>query len=110
MRCPSRSFPNQADENYMYQIPIPTAVQEDDKSIELLRLFAKSEGQEFAINVHYKDPAAWGILISDLLHHLAWAYERKGHDPDLTFRRILEALNAELEETTEGSATEDQGT
>lgn len=85
----------------MYLLPVPDAVLRDDESVELLRVFAKSEGQEFTINVRYKDPAAWGLLMADLLHHLSAAYEQKGHDPDGVFRSILQAFRAELEESTD---------
>lgn len=85
----------------MFELPVPDAVLKDDQSFELLRIFAKSQGQEFAINVRYENPAAWGILIADLVHHLSFAYEAKGHDPDEVFRSILEAFRAELETSTD---------
>ena len=85
----------------MLELPIPESSLTDPKATELVRIWAKSQGQDFVINVHYQDPMVWGILIVDLIHQVSLAYEEIGKDPDETFRRILEGLRAELAHSTD---------
>jgi len=50
----------------------------------------------------WDDPAAWGIMLSDLMHHIADAYQRERRlDPVTTLARIKAGLDAELSSPTD---------
>lgn len=69
-----------------------------DQTPLILRVARNEDGQQFEINVNvWDDPAAWGLLIADLITHVAVAYSRKlGNPPTDNANRIIEGLNAEL--------------
>lgn len=52
----------------------------------------------------WEDPAAWGILISDIVKHLSIAIEQRGGGSAAdNFERILEGLRAELSDKAENA-------
>jgi hypothetical protein len=49
-----------------------------------------------------KDPAGWGLVLADVMRHLANAYEQvEGRDRSRTFERIRAGLEAELSSPTD---------
>jgi len=54
------------------QLQIPEAATQDPKSCELLRVWVANKGQHVSLRAGvWKDPAAWGIMLSDLMQHVA---------------------------------------
>lgn len=88
-----------ADRN---QLLIPDAARKDPKSFELLRVWVADQGQHIAVRTEvWEDPAAWGIMLSDLAKHIANYYQQdRGVDRSKTLQRIKAALDAELSSPT----------
>jgi hypothetical protein len=89
------------------ELPIPP-VAKSDGGRELLRVWAASGVQHVSIATGiWKDPAAWGIMIVDLMKHISKAYEQTaGFPTSETFQRIIEGMQAELSEPTDSPTGE----
>ncbi|MFY9953266.1 DUF5076 domain-containing protein [Bradyrhizobium sp.] len=85
------------------QLLIPDAAQTDPKSFELLRVWIANKGQHVSLRTGvWSDPAAWGIMLADLVRHVANAYQQDaGLDQLKTLQRIKAALDAELGSPTD---------
>ncbi len=85
------------------EIQVPEAAQNDANSFELLRVWVANKGQHVSLRVGvWQDPASWGIMLSDLIQHIANAYhQEEGMNKDTVFQRILEGINAELSSSTD---------
>lgn len=85
------------------QLPIPVAAQNDSNSIEIIRVWIADNGQHFTIRVGlWDDPAAWGLLLADLVRNIAKSYEQDSAlNPETTITRICEAFSAEMESPTD---------
>jgi len=69
-----------------------------DSSEELLLLAAASEdGVAVIVRPIYPHPAAFGLLLADLVEHVANAYTREGFDPTSVRNEILNALGGALD-------------
>jgi hypothetical protein len=79
------------------ELPLPAAAVMDDKSIELIRVWAAAGTQHVSIASNlWEDPAAWGLVLVDLAKRLAVAYRQtRGDDPHDVLRRIREGFDAE---------------
>ena len=88
-------------ENSELQIPEPA--KRDPNSFELLRVWVANKGQHVSLRVGvWKDPAAWGVMLSDLMQHIANAYNQdQGLDRIKTLERIKAGLDAELSSPTD---------
>jgi hypothetical protein len=94
------------------QLAIPEAAKRDPKSFELLRVWVANKDQHVSLRVGvWKDPAAWGIMLADLIRHIVNAYEQDTRMDRLqSFERIKAGLFAELgSPTDEASGGIDQG-
>ena len=80
------------------ELKIPDQALSDKKSIELLRVWVANKRQHISMRSGlWKDPAAWGIMICDLMTLVAKSYQDEGGlKQDAAFRRILDGLHAEL--------------
>ena len=78
---------------------VPPQIGENSDSVEILRVFKTSDHQKFISKADvWEDPAAWGILLADLVTHLSEAYAlEKGVEPKVARERILHALQMELD-------------
>ena len=57
------------------QLPIPPIAAQDPRAIEMVRIWAASGKQHVSLATGlWKDPAAWGIMLVDLLTHVSNAY------------------------------------
>jgi hypothetical protein len=85
------------------QLQIPAAVRQDPKSFELLRVWVANKGQHVSLRMGvWEDPAAWGIMLSDLMQHIANSYHPdEGLERTNTLQRIKEGLDAELASPTD---------
>jgi len=91
----------------MRPLVIPPAAQRDDGSIQMLSAWIAEKGVHCTLNVgmwHAQgrpEASAWGILLADVVRHLAGAIrEDRGVDPEATAREVVRALIAELESPT----------
>jgi uncharacterized membrane protein len=84
-------------------LPIPAAVQQDGKSVELARIWAAGGKQYVSLATGvWSDPAAWGIMLADLARHIADAYwQAESRDPTDVLARIKQGFDAEWGEPTD---------
>jgi hypothetical protein len=86
------------------ELPIPPAVRSDKKARELIRAWTAHGELHCSLNGDSwaeKEPTFWGILLTDVVRHVANALnEAKGWDKNETVREIRRVFNAELDEPT----------
>lgn len=87
----------------MTTLTIPSAVQEDDQSIQMLSAWIARQGLHCAINVGMwetqgrDEPEAWGMLLAEVVRQIAKAArEKSGAKPDQTIDAIVDSLLNEL--------------
>jgi hypothetical protein len=90
-----------------HELPIPPAAVADPRSLEMIRVWLAQGKQHCVLNVGFWEErgldelAAWGVLLADMLHHLANAHEAEyGRSPEETLRVIRRALDVELDQPT----------
>jgi len=66
----------------MKELIVPPAAQEDDKSVEMLRVWIAQKGLHCSLNIGMYEEAkrvneekAWGIILADAAKHIADALE-----------------------------------
>jgi hypothetical protein len=87
------------------ELPIPPIAASDRDSQEIARIWAAHGSQHVALATGlWEDPAAWGIMLVDLAHHVANAYEQgAGLDRSEVLARIREGFDAEWESPTDAA-------
>ena len=79
---------------------IPPAAIADPTSCEILRAWVANQTLDVSLVIPGewgKNPEYWGIVLADLMHHLANAYHKdSGLDPAETIQRIHELMATEL--------------
>lgn len=81
--------------------PPPIAAQ-NPAAVEVLRVWAApGESQQVALQVTWKDPRAWGLMLVDIARHAANAYEVEGLDPDAVLDSIRKMWDAEWSDPTD---------
>jgi len=85
------------------QLPIPEPAVNDARALELLRVWAVGGKQHVSIATNvWHDPAEWGIMLVDLVKHIANAYEQT---TELTradaLRRLKEGFDVEWKTPTD---------
>ena len=85
------------------QLPIPPLVAQDERAIELARVWAAGGKQQVSLATGlWKDAASWGIMLVDLAKHVANAYEQTtGENRDRVLQRIKEGFDAEWAKQTD---------
>jgi predicted RNase H-like HicB family nuclease len=88
------------------ELPIPPVALQYS-SLEVIRVWLANQRQHIALNIGVwqergiDEPMAWGILIADMIHHVAKAHESEyGRDRQETTSRILKTLEAEMTHPT----------
>jgi len=91
----------------MKPLVIPPAAQRDDNAVQMLSAWIAERGLHCSLNIGLwdaqgKDEAvAWGILMADLVRHVANALQdRIGVSADSTVQQLLDSLRRELDEPT----------
>ncbi|HEY2156671.1 MAG TPA: DUF5076 domain-containing protein [Isosphaeraceae bacterium] len=89
------SHPNQLD--------IPDPAVPDPKAFEIIRIWAGQGKQLVTIRTElWDDPAAWGMMLVDLAHHVANAYEQiEGRDRVEVLARLRQGFDAEWADQTD---------
>jgi hypothetical protein len=90
-------------QDHVRQLPIPGEAASDPNAIELLRVWAAKGKQQVALATGlWDDPANWGIMLVDLVKHIANAYEQtEGLNRSETVDRIRAGLEAEWSSATD---------
>jgi hypothetical protein len=89
----------------MNELPTPSDAAHDPEATELLRVWVIDESLHCTLQVGaFEDPATWGVLLADLVHHLADGLKEDGRDPAATVRLIRTALEKELDAPPDGDA------
>jgi hypothetical protein len=85
------------------ELPIPVPAKQDPRSFEILRVWMTQTGQYVILKPGAtQDPAGWGLVLADVMRHIANAYEQvEGRDRSRTFERIRAGLEAELSSPTD---------
>jgi hypothetical protein len=89
------------------QLVIPPAAAKDPKAFELVRAWVADGELHVSMQMGgWDDPTAWGVVLADLVRHVARFYEEKKRlNPEQTMARVRNAMDAELdgeEEAPEG--------
>jgi len=85
------------------QLQIPDTIKGDAKAFEVLRVWIAHQGQHISLRAGvWEDPAAWGIMLSDLAKHITNSYHQElGLDRQKTLDRIKAAMDAEFASSTD---------
>lgn len=85
------------------QLAIPPMAKADPKSFELIRAWVAQGDLHVSLQLGgWEDPTAWGVVLADVLRHVANFYEeKKGIDPEETIARVKAAFDAEVESPTD---------
>lgn len=91
----------------MRVLVIPPAAQRDESAIQMLSAWIAEQGMHCTLNIGMwheagrNEPKAWGILLADVVRHIANAIqEERGLPPDATAEAIVASLLSELESPT----------
>jgi hypothetical protein len=91
----------------MRALVIPPPAQRDDDAIQMLSAWIAERGLHCTMNVglwHAEgrdEPGAWGILLADVVRHLASAIEnQRGVDAADVIADIVDSFNEELADPT----------
>jgi uncharacterized protein YqfA (UPF0365 family) len=80
--------------------PPPNAAEPD--SIEVLRVWAQpGKAQQVTLKPVWKDTAAWGLVLADIMRHVAKAHAVGGVSEGQVIARVLEAFVAEIGSPTD---------
>ena len=72
------------------ELPVPIEVQQDPKSVEIIRVWIANGDQHFSIATDvWESPEAWGILLVDLANHISHSYVRGDIDK---YSNVLKAI------------------
>ena len=79
------------------ELPIPDEAATSKDAIELARIWVAKGGQHVSLATGiWDDPAAWGLMLVDLMRHVASAYEEtSGMERDAILARIRSGFDAE---------------
>ncbi len=81
--------------------PPPISAQ-NPAAVEVLRVWAApGESQQLTLQVTWKDPRAWGLMLVDIARHAANAYEAEGFDPAAVLDSIREMWDVEWSDPTD---------
>ena len=91
----------------MRTLVIPPAPQRADDAVQMLSGWIAENGLHCTLNVGMwhaqgrNEPKAWGVLLADVVRHLANAIETEhGVDSDDVIADIVESFNEELDSPT----------
>lgn len=82
---------------------VPPGAMEDPKAFELVRAWVARGELHVSLQMGgWDDPTAWGVVLADLVRHVARFYaEQKKLDPIQTMLRVRATLESELDEDEE---------
>jgi len=79
------------------ELDTPGDAADDPRAFEIIRVWIVNDGLHVSLRSSvWKDPFAYGIMLCDLMQHIANAYEQnEGFDRAKTLQRIKEGFVAE---------------
>jgi hypothetical protein len=87
-------------------LPVPSPAKRDPNSVEMIRGWIAEDELHVALNIGLwedngkNEPDAWGLLLSDVVRHIAHAHEKQyGRDPRETIIAVRDALERGLAES-----------
>jgi Domain of unknown function (DUF5076) len=90
-------------------LPVPSAAKSDPRAMEMIRVWIAKDGLHTALRIDFwhdqgmNEADAWGILLSDMIRHLAEAHEEAyGRDCRESILAIREAFEREIMKPTSG--------
>lgn len=85
------------------ELPIPPQAL-THRSVEVIRVWLANQQQHIVLNIGFweergvDERAAWGIVIADMIRHIADAHQAEyGYDPQETTAYIRKAFEAEMD-------------
>jgi len=76
-------------------------------SVEMIRVWLANEQQHVVLNIGFwedrgiNERNAWGIVLADMVHHIANAHHSEyGHSRDESIRMICDSFEAEMSHPT----------
>jgi Domain of unknown function (DUF5076) len=91
----------------MHQLLIPPAATRDANSIQVVSAWIADEGLHCTLNIGFfseqghNEPKAWGIVLADMVRHIANALHEDHHkETSKTISEIVDALHEELNSPT----------
>jgi len=77
-----------------YALTVPDSVAEDEKAIELLRMWWSKDEPVMSVKPAFADPIKFGELLAYAARHMAHGYAvRHGHNEREAYNRILQGLS-----------------
>lgn len=89
--------------SHQHELLIPPKALDNPEAKEFLRAWAVNQGLQISL-VHnpLAGPLAWGIILADILRHVADAYHKsEGRDPSETVGEIVRVFRAEIDSLTD---------
>ena len=88
---------------------IPPGAESDPKAFELVRAWVAQGDLHVSLQMGgWDDPTAWGVVLADLVRHVARFYaEQKKLNPEQTMARVRATMESELDQEEEEA--EDDG-
>jgi Domain of unknown function (DUF5076) len=82
---------------------IPPGAEKDPKAFELVRAWVAEGDLHVSLQMGgWDDPTAWGVVLADLVRHVARFYaEQKKLNPEQTMQRVRATMESELDEAEE---------
>ncbi len=92
-----------SDDRPKGELLIPHAAATDPRAVELARIWAAEGKQHVSLATGlWEDPAAWGMMLVDLAHHIANAYAKtEGRSAVDVLARIRVGFDAEWDNPTD---------
>jgi hypothetical protein len=95
------------------QLPIPALAISDAKSVELIRVWIAGKGLQTSLRIgawehtpSIDEPKAWGIVLADVVNHVADALTKQGKTKSETVGKIRASFLAELDRPTSSTVGE----
>lgn len=92
-------MPEKTNDSAKNQLVIPPGAADDPKAFELVRAWVAQGDLYVSLQMGgWDDPTAWGVVLADLVRHVARFYEEQKHlRPEQTIARVRDAMDAELD-------------
>ena len=97
----------------MRTLTIPPAAQRDPDAIQMLSAWVAESGLHCTLNFGMweangrNEPKAWGILLADVVRHIANAHQSEfGRAPEETVATVVASLESELDSPTSKASGE----
>src|ERR1700684_4636799 len=93
----------QKSESAKNELAVPPGAANDPKAFELVRAWVAQGDLHVSLQMGgWDDPTAWGVVLADLVRHVARFYaEQKKLNPEQTRARVRGTMESELDQEEE---------